>query len=55
MGKLERKRERLQERITHLEQELATSLTRKADAKEINVGGCQIKIAELKKELLNLK
>lgn len=56
MGKLERKRERIQERINHLQEELRLALTRKtSDMKEINVGEHQRKIAELNKELQLLK
>lgn len=56
MGKLERKRERIQERINHLQEELRMSLTRKtSDVKEIDVASHQRKIAELNKELQLLK
>lgn len=56
MGKIERKRERLVERIKFLEEELVQALTKKTStSKEINVGDHQRKIIELKKELTELK
>ena len=52
MGKVEKKRLKLQERIKFLEDELSLSLTKKTSTtKEINVGEQQRKIQELKKEL----
>ncbi len=56
MGKIERKKERILERIKHLEDELANHLTRKSsNVREINVGEQQIKINDLRKELTTLK
>lgn len=56
MSKLEKKKQKLQERIQYLEDELRLSLTKKtSDTKEINVGGQQIKISDLRKELQSLK
>jgi hypothetical protein len=56
MGKIEKKRERLAERIKFLEDELVQHLTRKSsNVKEINVADQQRKIGDLKKELLTLK
>ena len=56
MGKLEKKKLKLQERIKFLEDELRMSLTKKtSDTKEIDVAGHQRKIAELRKELILLK
>lgn len=56
MGKIERKKERLIERIKHLEDELSQFLTRKAsNVREINVGEQQRKISDLNNELKNLK
>lgn len=52
MGKIEKKKKRLQERITQLEDELRTSLTKKDSfTKEINVASHQIKIQDLRKQL----
>jgi len=52
MGKVEKKKLRLQERIQTLENELRTSLTKKtSDVKEINVAVHQRKIYDLKLEL----
>jgi len=52
MGKVEKKKVRLKERIETLENELRTSLTKKtSDVKEINVASHQRKIHELKLEL----
>ena len=56
MGKLEKKRVRLQERIKFLEDELRLSLTKKtSNRKEIDVAGYQRTIADLKRELTLLK
>jgi len=56
MGKLEKKKLKLQERIQYLEKELISSLTKKtSDTKEIDIAGHQRKIGELKKELVALK
>ena len=56
MGKLEKKRIKLQERIKFLEDELTLSLTKKtSNTKEIDVAGQSRKIQELKLELKNFK
>ena len=56
MGKLDKKKLKLQERIKFLEDELRMSLTKKtSDTKEIDVAGHQRKISELRKELTLLK
>jgi hypothetical protein len=56
MGKLEKKKLKLQERIKFLEDELTMSLTKKtSDTKEISVGDYQRKISDLRKELILLK
>lgn len=56
MGKVEKKRAKIQERIKMLEDELRLSLTKKtSDVKEIDVAGHQRKISELHKELTLLK
>ncbi len=56
MGKLDKKKLRLQEKIKYLEDELTLSLTKKTSTtKEIDVAGHQRKISELRKELLTLK
>jgi len=56
MGKLEKKKLKLQERIQFLEAELVSSLTKKtSDTKEIDVAGHQRKISDLRKELFLLK
>jgi len=55
MGKLEKKRLKLQERIAELETELKLSLTKKSsDTKEIDIAGHQRKIHELKLLLIEL-
>jgi len=55
MGKLEKKKLKLQERIQYLEEELRLSLTKKtSDTKEIDVAGHQRKINDLRKELTQL-
>lgn len=52
MGKVEKKKERLKERIKTLESELINSLTKKtSDVKEINVASHQREIYKLKVEL----
>ena len=56
MGKLEKKRAKLQERIDSLQEELTTSLTKKtSNVKAIDVGLYQRKIQDLKIELNKLK
>jgi len=56
MGKLEKKRIKIQERIKMLEDELRLSLTKKtSDTKEIDVAGQQRKITDLNKQLQLLK
>ena len=55
-NKLEKKRKKLIDRITLLEDELRLSLTKKdSNTKEISVSGHQRKIADLRKELGSLK
>jgi sugar-specific transcriptional regulator TrmB len=55
MGKLEKKKEKLQERIDFLQSELNQSLTKKSGkTPEINVSEYQRKILELRVELINL-
>jgi len=55
MGKIEKKKKKLQERIDFLQNELRLSLTKKtSDTKEINVGEYQRKIQDLNTELSNL-
>lgn len=56
MSKVEKKREKLQERILFLETEMRTELTKKtSNTKEINVPSYLKKIQDLKTELTNLK
>lgn len=56
MGKIEKKRAKIQERIKTLQDELILSLTKKtSDVKEIDVASHQRKITELNKELLTIK
>lgn len=56
MSKLDKKREKLQERIKQLEEEMRISLTKKtSDTKEINLAGYNIKLNDLRKELQLLK
>ena len=56
MGKLEKMKMKLQERIKILEEEMVSSLTKKtSDTKEISVGDYQRKISDLKISLANLK
>lgn len=55
MGKLEKKKLKLQERIDTLQEELRISLTKKdSSTKEINIPSHQRKIQELQKELNSL-
>lgn len=55
MGKIEKKKKKLQERIDFLQNELRLSLTKKtSDTKEINVGEYQRKIQNLNTELSKL-
>ena len=55
MGKIEKKRKKLTERINELEQELITSLTKKSsDTVEINLPLQQRRIQELKIKLNKL-
>jgi len=52
MGKIEKKRKKLQDRIEFLENELRTSLTKKSSATaEINVASHQRQIKELREKL----
>jgi len=52
MGKIEKKRKRLKERIDTLQSELNQSLTKKSgNTAEINIGEYQRKILELRVEL----
>jgi hypothetical protein len=56
MGKIEKKKAKLMERINLLETELTDALTKKTSTtKEINVGEQQRKIETLRKELAGLK
>jgi hypothetical protein len=56
MSKIEKKKQKLQERIEFLETEMRTELTKKSsNTKEISVPTYQRKIQELKVELLKLK
>ena len=55
MGKIEKKKKKLQEQIDYLQKELVESLTKKTSTtKEINVGEQQRKIQELKKTMQGL-
>jgi len=55
MGKLEKKKQKLQERITMLEADLKNSLTKKtSNVKEMDVPTQMRKIQELQKELSSL-
>jgi hypothetical protein len=55
MGKVEKKRKKLQERIVTLQEEIRISLTKKdSSTKEINVPSHQRKIQELQKQLKEL-
>ena len=56
MSKVEKKKQKLKERIEFLENEMRTELTKKtSNTKEISVPTYQRKIQDLRKELLNLK
>lgn len=56
MGKIEKKKAKLQERIKTLEEELLSSLTKKdSNTAEINVGSHQRKIQEARTQLQSLK
>lgn len=56
MSKIDKKREKIKERIELLESEMRTALTKKtSDTKEISVPTYQRKIQDLRVELLNLK
>jgi hypothetical protein len=56
MGKIEKKKKKLEERIKFMEDELVNALTKKtSNVKEINVADHQRKISDLKKELIELK
>lgn len=56
MGKLEKKKKKLEERIKFMEDELLDALTKKtSNVKEINVADHQRKINDMKKELIELK
>ena len=56
MSKLDKKKKRLQERITFLEDEMRKNLIQKtSNTKEINIGEYQTKIKDLRIELTNLK
>lgn len=56
MGKIERKRKKLEERIEQLQNELVTSLTKKSShTVEIDVPNHQRKINEMKIKLRELK
>jgi len=55
MSKLDKKKDKLNDRIKFLEKELVDSLTKKDSfTKEISVGGHQRKIADLRVELSKL-
>ncbi len=55
MGKVDKKKRKLQERIDTLQEELRSSLTKKdSSTKEIDVPSHQRKIKELQKELNSL-
>lgn len=56
MSKIDKKKIKLQERISFLEEELNSALTKKtSNIKEINVASQQRKIYDLRLELKNLK
>ncbi len=56
MGKLEKKRAKLEERIQYLEEEVLSALTKKtSNVKEINVAEKQREIYNLKLELKNFR
>jgi tetrahydromethanopterin S-methyltransferase subunit G len=55
MGKIEKKRKKLQERIDFLQAELTESLTKKSGkTAEIDIAGTQRHILELRKKLSEL-
>ncbi len=54
MSKIDKKRDKIKERINSLENELKLSLQKKSSAKEISVSDYTNKIAALKKELESL-
>ena len=55
MGKLEKKKQRLQERLKFLQDEMTMELTKKTSStKEISLPTYQRKIAELQLELKNM-
>ena len=54
MSKIERKKEKLRNRINEMEEELRLSLTKKDSSVEINVGKHQARIQELKLTLSKL-
>jgi len=55
MGKIDKKRKKLEERIQQLQNELVVSLTKKSSSSlEINVPGHQRKIDELRMQLSKL-
>jgi len=52
MGKIEKKRMKLQERIDFLQHELTTHLTKKSsNTREIDIAGYQRRILEMRKQL----
>jgi hypothetical protein len=55
MAKIDKKRAKLSERITFLEDEMRTSLTKKTSDVEMNIPAQLSKINELKIQLQNLK
>jgi hypothetical protein len=56
MSKIEKKKQKIRERIKFLEESMIQSLTKKtSDTKEINVPETTRKIQELKIELSNMK
>ena len=55
MGKVEKKRKKLQDRINYLQDELTQSLTKKSSTSvEINVGEQQRKIRQLQEQIQKL-
>lgn len=55
MGKVEKKRKKLQDRINYLQDELTESLTKKSSTSvEINVGEQQRKIRQLQEQIQKL-
>ena len=56
MGKVDKKRKKLQDRINVLQEELRLSLTKKSsDSAEIDVAGHQRKIQQMQKQLSELR